>query len=65
MLIAKQVKHDNVLVIEGIQMTESLKLRIVSEWMDHRNLHTCLKDNEVADRVKLVSCISHSPGPFF
>jgi hypothetical protein len=49
-------------------MTEGLKLCVVSEWMDHGNLHTYLKDNEVADRTELVSrksrprCISDSLG---
>jgi hypothetical protein len=67
-LVAKQVKHDNVLAIEGIQMDGGLKLCIVSEWMDHGNLHTYLKDNKIADRMELVSrksrprCISDSLG---
>lgn len=60
MLVAKQVEHDNVLPIEGIQMNDDpKKLCILSEWMDYGNLHDYLKSNGVADRIELVSCESH------
>ncbi|KAF9646891.1 kinase-like protein [Thelephora ganbajun] len=35
-------------------MTDEPKLCIVSEWMEHGDMHTYLKGNEFADRVKLL-----------
>jgi len=54
-LVAKQVTHDNVHAIEGVQMIYGFKLCIVSEWMKHGNMHTYLRNNEVTDRAEVVS----------
>jgi hypothetical protein len=54
-LVSKQVQNDNVLAIAGVQMTQECKLCIVSEWMEHGNMHTYLKNKEDADRAELVS----------
>ncbi|KAF9646889.1 kinase-like protein [Thelephora ganbajun] len=53
-LIAKLVDNENVLAIEGVQMTDEPKFCIVSEWMEHGDMHTYLKGNESADRVELL-----------
>jgi len=64
-LVAKRVKHDNVLAIVGVQMSDEpeFKLCIVSEWMERGNMHTYLRNNEVADRVELVSPRPHPRFP--
>ena len=54
-LVAKHVENENVLAIVGVQMTDDLKLCIVSEWMEHGNMLTYLRSNKVADRMELVS----------
>jgi len=58
-LVAKQVEHENVQAIEGVQMTGDFKLCIVSEWMERGNMHSYLKNNGVTDRVELVSPRPH------
>jgi len=62
-LVAKLVKHDNVLAIEGAQVIDGSKFFIVSEWMEHGNMHTYLKNNEAADRAELVSPTPHPRYP--
>jgi len=59
-LVAKRVEHENVLVIEGVQMVDAHTLCIVSKWMDNGNLLAYLGENEDADRVELVSSPPHS-----
>lgn len=56
-LVAKQVKNDNVLAIKGVQMIDGLKPCIVSEWMEHGDMHAYLRfgGKDVADHVELVS----------
>ncbi|KAF9646884.1 kinase-like protein [Thelephora ganbajun] len=53
-LVAKLVNNENVLAIEGVQVTDEPKFCIVSEWMEHGDMHTYLKGNESADRVELL-----------
>ena len=57
MLVAKQVKNDNVMAIVGVQMND--QLCIVSEWMENGHLLTYLENNEDADRIELVSLRLH------
>jgi hypothetical protein len=56
-LVAKQVKNDNVMAIMGVQMTD--QLCIVSEWMENGHMLTYLAGNEDADRIELVSLRLH------
>jgi len=58
-LVTKQVKNDNVQVLDGF------KLRIVSEWMERGNTHshTHLRNNEVTDRTEPVSPRPHTQYP--
>ena len=63
MLVAKQVRNDNVMAIEGVQIVDGVMLCIVSEWMEHGNMHTYLEKNKAADHAELVSSQPHSPYP--
>ena len=62
-LVAKLVKHDNILAIEGVQVIKSFRFCIISEWMERGNMHTYLKNNQVTDRAELVSPTPHPQYP--
>ena len=55
-LVAKLIENDNVLSIEGVQIVNRIKLCIISEWMEHGNMHAYIEKNQKdVDRVELVS----------
>ena len=64
LLVAKQVKDDNVLAIEGVQIVDSHTLCIVSEWMDNGNLLAYLEGNVDVNRAELVGPPLRSRYPF-
>ena len=46
-------------------MAGDSKFCIVSPWMELGNMHNYLRNNQVADRVELVSLESHPQFPVF
>ena len=60
MLVAKQVRNDNIMAIEGVQIVDGVMLCIVSEWMEHGNMCAYLEKNKAADRAELVSSRPYS-----
>ncbi|KAH7338712.1 kinase-like domain-containing protein [Rhizoctonia solani] len=53
-----KMKHENIHELMGVIMFKGQSLGMVSEWMEHGNLHEYLRKNSNADRYRLVTQVA-------